>query len=519
MSNHRSRFLLTAVVLFGAVVFGMVLAGGLDISRPGFTAQPSEVPGPQTLPARQGSAYPAAVPAASPIPSFADLAATVSPAVAAIEVTAFQSQRRGGRRQVDPFEFFFGPPRRDREDDGGDDDREFRSESGGSGFVVSPDGLVITNNHVVRDADRVRVVLGDETYDAEIKGTDPPTDLALLQIDTDKTLPYLRLGDSDSIRVGDWVMAIGSPARLTNTVTVGVVSAKQRRINISQETSSFENFIQTDAAINFGNSGGPLVNLAGEVIAINTAINFGSENIGFAVPVKILQGVLPALRDEGRVRRGYLGIVVTDLSQAAAEAYGLPTTDGVVVGGVNDGHPGERAGLRQEDIILKVDDQPVSDTRELIDYVSAAGPDAVVELDILRDGKMITKSVELAERPIEGQMAEAEETEEDSGIEWLGIRYQELTPGMRESHGLPNDVEGVWLTRISPRSPLADEGLQSGGSIDVIHRLNGQDVTSVAEFESVIREAQPGSRLRLSIRRFVNGQDVSVLVFPKVPEE
>lgn len=516
MSDHRSRFLLTAVLLFGAVIFGMVLAGGLDLSRPGFTTQPPEAPAAQTLPARQGSAYPAAVPAASPLPSFADLAATVSPAVAAIEVTAFQSQRSGGRRQVDPFEFFFGPPRRDR---GDGNDREFRSESGGSGFVISPDGLVITNNHVVREADRVRVVLGDETYDAEIKGTDPPTDLALLKIDTDETLPYLRLGDSDSLRVGDWVMAIGNPARLANTVTVGVVSAKQRRINISQETSSFENFIQTDAAINFGNSGGPLVNLAGEVIGINTAINFGSENIGFAVPVKILKSVLPSLRDEGRVRRGFLGIQVNDLTQAAAEAYGLPTTDGVVVGSVNEGQPADRAGLRQEDIILKVDDRPVSNTRELIDYVSAAGPDAVVDLDILRDGKMITKTVELAERPVEGQMARAEDSEEDAGIEWLGIRYQELTPGLRETHGLPDDAEGVWITQISPRSPLADEGIQSGSSIDLIHRLNGEDVTNVADFERLIREAQPGSRLRLSIRRFANGQDVSVLVFPKVPEE
>ena len=420
---------------------------------------------------------------------------------------------------MDPFEFFFGPPRRERgtpEDDGG---QEFRSESGGSGFVISADGLVITNNHVVRDADRVVVVLGDEEFDAEVKGTDPPTDLALLQIKAPRDLRYLELGDSQSLRVGDWVMAIGNPARLANTVTVGVVSAKQRRINISAETSSFENFIQTDAAINFGNSGGPLVNLRGEVVGINTAINFGSENIGFAVPVNVLKQVLPSLREEGRVRRGYLGIGVNDLSPAAAEAYGLDSTDGVVVSQVNEGQPAARAGLRQEDIILSIDGRPVANTRELIDYVSARGPEAEVVLEVLRDGKKIEKKLELAERPVEGQQAAIAEPDEDSGIEWLGIRYQDITPGLREMHNLPEDAVGVWVTQISPRSPLADEGIQTNGSIDIISRLNGEDIETVDEFERLIRAAEPGSRLRLSIRRFVNGQEVPILVFPKVPEE
>ena len=208
-------------------------------------------------------------------------------------------------------------------------------------------------------------------------------------------------------------MAIGSPLDLANTVTVGVVSAKGRRIGISQETSSFESFIQTDAAINFGNSGGPLVSLSGQVVGINTAINWGSENIGFAVPVNVLRQVLPQLRDEGRVRRGYLGVSVSDLTPRAAEAFGLDSTNGAMVNQVQPGQPAEKAGLEHGDVILEVDGQGVANTRELIDYVSKQNPEATVEVEILRDGKRIKKSVELAERPsAAGTEPESEEPDE-----------------------------------------------------------------------------------------------------------
>ncbi len=501
MSHDRSRQVITLARVLGAVVFGMILAGALDLTAPGNTS-------PDPVPQIQGPEY------VGGVPSFADLAERVSPAVASIEASTFE--RTSGRRPTDPFEFFFGPRRRDP--DVQPEDEEFRSDSGGSGFVISGDGLVVTNNHVIRGADQVRVRLGDDLFDAEVIGTDPATDIALLKIEADRQLEYLQLGDSTQLRVGDWVMAIGNPQGLTNSVTVGVVSAKGRRINISQETSSFEDFIQTDAAINFGNSGGPLVSLSGEVVGINTAINWGSENIGFAVPVNILQQVLPQLRDTGKVRRGFLGVGVNDLTQRAAEAFGLDSTDGVIVTEVRPGLPAEKAGIEHGDIILKVDDMAVANTRELIEYVSAQGPDATVRMEVLRDGKRVTKKVELTERPSEGGATDEDEGEEESGIEWLGLRYQDLTPGLKSMHGLPEDLQGVWISDISPRSPLYDEGVRSGEIINVITEVNGTEVADAEQFETIVRGMDSGSRMRLYIRRFARGQEIQPLfVFPAIP--
>jgi serine protease Do len=501
MSHDRSRQVVTLALILGAIVFGMILAGALDLTAPGNTS-------PEPVPQIEAPEY------MGGIPSFAELAERVSPAVASIEASTFE--RTSGRRPTDPFEFFFGPRRRDP--DVQPEDEEFRSDSGGSGFVISGDGLVVTNNHVIRGADQVRVRLGDDLFDAEVIGTDPATDIALLKIEADRQLEYLQLGDSTQLRVGDWVMAIGNPQGLTNSVTVGVVSAKGRRINISQETSSFEDFIQTDAAINFGNSGGPLVSLNGEVVGINTAINWGSENIGFAVPVNILQQVLPQLRDTGKVRRGFLGVGVNDLTQRAAEAFGLDSTDGVIVTEVRPGLPAEKAGIEHGDIILKVDDMAVANTRELIEYVSAQGPDATVRMEVLRDGKRVTKKVELTERPSEGGEADEGEGEEESGIEWLGLRYQDLTPGLKSMHGLPEDLQGVWISDISPRSPLYDEGVRSGEIINVITEVNGTEVADAEEFETIVRGMDSGSRMRLYIRRFARGQEIQPLfVFPAIP--
>ena len=502
MSQQGSSKLFTLVLIFGAMVFGMVLAGGLNLTDPGIGAPEPQPEDQQTM-----------VSAPALVPSFADLVDRVSPAVLSIEASSFE--RTGSRRQVDPFQFFFGPRRRQPESE----DQEFRSDSGGSGFLIRPNGLIVTNNHVIRGAEQVRVRLGDRTYEAELKGADPATDLALLKIETDHDLPYLPLGDSDALRVGDWVMAIGSPQGLTNSVTVGVVSAKERRINISRETSSFENFIQTDAAINFGNSGGPLINLQGEVVGINTAINFGSENIGFAVPVNILDQVLTQLLDTGRVRRGFLGIGVNDVTPRVAEAFGLESTKGVLVTEVQPGLPAAKGDVRHGDIILKIDGEVVDSTRDLIDYVSSQGPDKVVKMELLRQGKIVEKKVILSERPSDGVEPQSSGIPEESGIEWLGLRYQDLTPGLRSMHGLPEDLEGVWITEISPRSPIYDEGLRTGDNVlNIVTEVNGANVKGVAEFERIVREAESGTRLRLYLRRFAGGQEVQpIFVFPAAP--
>ncbi|MCB1032410.1 MAG: trypsin-like peptidase domain-containing protein, partial [Acidobacteria bacterium] len=258
----RSRQAMTMMLLLGAVVFGIVLAGSAGLT-PHASSDPVSVQPAAVVGGGVGNG----------IPSFADLAEAVQPAVVSIQATSFERGRRG-HGGVDPFEFFFGPRRRPgTPPNQGPEDEGERSDSGGSGFLVSADGLVVTNNHVVRDASDLKVQVNGREYKATVKGTDPDTDLALLQIESDESFTYLSLGDSDGLRVGDWIMVIGSPLALDHTVTVGVVSAKGRSIGLVNR--SFENFIQTDAAINFGNSGGPLVNLRGEVVGIATAINYG----------------------------------------------------------------------------------------------------------------------------------------------------------------------------------------------------------------------------------------------------
>jgi serine protease Do len=475
-------------MLAGAVAFGMVLAGALDLGPAGMAAP---------APAAAAGSAPAAV--HMPLPSFADLAEQVLPAVVAIDAQTIEKghppiRRRPGQQQ-DPFEFFFGP--RGRDDDG-DPQREFRSDSGGSGFVVSADGLVVTNNHVVEGATKVRVRLEGRDYDAEVKGTDPATDLALLKIDAGRPLVALPLGDSEALRVGEHVMAIGNPLALGSTVTVGVVSAKGRSIGLTRDVS-FENFIQTDAAINRGNSGGPLVNVRGEVIGIATAMNWGAENIGFAVPVDTLKAVLPQLRDKGRVSRGYLGVTIQNLSWERAQAFGLTATDGALVTAVVEGQPADKAGIRHGDVVLQVDERKVRETRDLIDYVSSRPPGSRVTLDVLRDGKRMKIDVDLVEREEVAGDAESGDEPGDSGIEWLGLEYQDLSPGLRQNLGVPEEVVGVVVRDVAGSSPLYDEGVASG---DVVTEVNGRPVTDAEAFEAAVAGAPSGSFLRFYVRRF-----------------
>ncbi|HEX4966293.1 MAG TPA: Do family serine endopeptidase [Thermoanaerobaculia bacterium] len=497
MSTSK-RNLATFLLVLGAVIFGMVLAGGLQLTVPGAADQEDS----------NLSATKMASQHLTSLPSFADLAEAVEPAVVSIQAATIEKAPAGGRRGGDPFEFFFGPrnrqqprqPQQQPQDDGEDQPQqpdEFRSDAGGSGFVISPDGLIVTNNHVIEGATSVKVHLEDRDYTAEVKGTDKSTDIALLKINAGHPLRYLELGDSDALRVGDWVMVIGNPLNLDRTVTTGVVSAKGRSIGISD--TSFENFIQTDAAINFGNSGGPLLNLKGQVVAIATAINYGASNIGFAVPSNTLKDVLPQLKEKGKVSRGYLGIGIRNLDYTQAQAWGLSNTDGALVQSVENGTPAADAGVQHGDVILSVDGRKIKTTRDLISYVSAKGPKATVSLEIFRDGKTVTKSVKLRERPGQNEQAQEKKPEGRPGIDWLGIQYQDLSGSLRQGHNIPDDVQGVIVTNVAPTSPLYDQFVRPGS---IISEVNGHPVKGVDDFEKTVKSAKKGSYLRFYTLQF-----------------
>ena len=480
MKTMTGRRPTTLMLVFGALTLGMVLAGGFDLTPKSYAASGDT----------SAHAVKIETPISNGLPGFADLAEAVSPAVVSIQATKIE--RRGNRGQ-DPFEFFFNPQRRPR----GEQQQPQRSDSSGSGFVISADGLVVTNHHVIEDAESLTVVLNGREYPAQVKGDDPATDIALLKIETDEPLTYLELADSDGLRVGDWIMVIGSPLQLQNSVSVGVVSAKGRSINITPD-ASLENFIQTDAAINFGNSGGPLVNLSGEVVGIATAINFGAENIGFAVPVNTLQGILPQLRDHGVVRRGYLGVNIVDLGFEEAEAFGLDSTDGALVTRVMENSPAEDAGLQYGDIIVKVNGEPIQSNRELIDYVSARPPGDKVDVTVFRNGDYERATITLGERPgVETPLVDPE-PEESSEIDWLGIQYQDITDQTRQNHSMPEEIHGVWITQVAPDSPLYDKNVRPG---DLIVDVNGNKISSGADLEAAVKEVPSGKYLRIYVTR------------------
>ena len=483
---HRStkRALSFSALIGAAVIFGMVVAGSVNVT-PRTEAQ-KEAP----ARARTSSVV---------LPSFADIADEAMPAVVSITSTNIV---KGSRRQLspfggggdgqDPFEFFFGPRRNQQRDD----QEEHKDVQGGTGFVVSESGEIVTNYHVVENADRVEVRVNKERFTARVIGKDPATDLALLKIDAKRPLQKLPLGDSDKLRVGEWVMAVGDPLNFDKTVTVGVVSAKDRSgLTADLSTRSFESFIQTDAAINFGNSGGPLINVNGEVVGINTAMYRPAQNIGFAVPVNVLRNILPQLREKGKVVRGYLGININPVDQDVMGAFKLKSTDGAFVESVVPGDPADKAGVKPGDTVVRVDSVPVKTTRDLIGYVSSKAPGSKVHLTVMRDGKETGFTVTLAERGAEGS-AEGEKgakgSEDSHGK--LGVSVRTITPQLRQMLGLDAKIEGIYVEHVREVSPAADANLRDG---DIITQVNGRAVTSTEEFANIVKNTSKGDYLRI----------------------
>ena len=470
------------VLVLAAVAAGIVLTAGFNFS-PLARALWGDKEKPAVVPAAAGMRMlPVDIP---------QLVKGVSPAVVNISTTQTVKFNRPRLPSPfgpqDPFDQFFN-------NFFGRMPKEQKRKSLGSGFIVSPDGYILTNNHVVEKADEVTVTLLDkEEFKAKVIGTDPKIDIALIKIDAKKKLTYVALGDSDKLEVGEWVLAIGNPFGLGHTVTAGIVSAKGRIIG----SGPYDDFIQTDASINPGNSGGPLFNLKGEVVGINTAIIQGGQGIGFATPIQLAKSVLEQLKLRGKVTRGWLGVYIQPLSPEAAESLGIAGRHGALVSDVTSGGPAEKAGIRSGDVIVGFDGKEIKDEHELPQAVALTKPGKTVNLRLLRGGKEVSVPVTVAEMAGEPGMPAAGHEQGKS----LGLTVQDITPEMAQRFSIEN-TKGVVVTGVADGSPAEDAGFNEG---DIIRAILHQDkripVTNAAEFTKLVKKFQPEKTLLFLVER------------------
>jgi serine protease Do len=430
-------------------------------------------------------ALPSEVISGAPL-SFADLAEKLSPTVVNISTTKIIRGRSGFPFGNDmPFQRFFGMDDFFKRFFGDMPEREFRQRSLGSGFIISSDGYIFTNNHVIEKADKIRVKLSTgKEYDAEIKGKDANTDIALIKINPKEKLPVVRFGDSEKLRVGEWVFAIGNPFGLDHTVTAGIVSAKGRVIG----SGPYDNFIQTDASINPGNSGGPLFNMNGEVIGINTAIVAQGQGIGFAIPVNTAKSILNDLQTRGYVTRGWLGISIQDVTEDIADTLKLKDRRGALVGQVFEGDPADKAGVKPGDIIVEIDGKKIKDSHELLRIVAELTVGGKTRLTIWRDGREKVFEITIGERKDETVLAQKGETGEH-----YGMTVQEITDDMAKLFGLAEKA-GVIVTSVRGGSPADDAGLKVQ---DIILQINKVKISSIKDFHKEMSEREKGTFLLL----------------------
>lgn len=428
------------------------------------------------------------------VPNFSELAASVVPAVVSIQV---EQAVKPGADPNDPFSTylhrFFG----------GEVPREFHNRGIGTGFVIRSDGLILTNYHVVEGADSIEVTFGladgsERKLEAEVLGKAPNYDVALIKTLKNANVPVAFLGDSDGMRIGDWVMAVGNPFGLTHSVSVGIISAKDRREIAPSGRQGLYDFIQTDASINPGNSGGPLINMRGEVIGINTAINAAGAGIGFAIPMNMVKRMLPDLKKKGRYSRSWIGIKIQPLTDDLAKSYGRESPVGALVSEVVSSSPAEQAGLKEGDVIILFDGKVVRNSSDLPLYASMAGIGKRVELKLWRDGREHIKYVVLEEFPTQAPAA-ANETSSARGQ--LGLTVADITPPLRRQFGL-DARRGIVVREIEPGSIAARHGVRAG---DLIVSLNGAKMQRARQFADAVGETPSGGLLRLKISR-ENGQ-------------
>jgi serine protease Do len=480
-----ASFALTRKTLYGLLAAGFISATALTTSL--IIAPPHEV--------RAESQA-----AIDPTKGFADLVDRVMPAVISVEVkyaNAADSQGEAAPRQQQQFEEFFNqfPQFRNQLPPGMDNQRPHGGGALGSGFLISADGYAVTNNHVVQDADEVTVkIQGGAELKAEVIGTDPKTDLALIKIKSDKPFQFVKFAETPA-RVGDIVMAVGNPFGLGGSVTTGIVSARGRDIG----SGPYDDFLQIDASINKGNSGGPAFNLNGEVIGVNTAIfspSGGSVGIGFAIPADITQDVVASLKTSGSVVRGWLGVQIQPVTSEIAESLGLKSATGAIVSDVTEGSPALAAGFKPGDTILKADGGDISDARDLAKKVARFAPGKSINVEIIRDGKPMTVAVKIGTMPNDVKMASKSSTPESTDLTSLGLKL-----------GPAEDGAGVKIVEVAPNSVADDQGLKAG---DIILEVAGNDVNGPADVQEALKDAGK-SRVLILVR---SGESQRFLALP-----
>lgn len=448
---------------------------------------------------------PKSSPALVALPDLRPLVKEALPAVVNISVEQRVRLSRG-RQGQQPFGGFGGDPDEFFERFFGQRmPREYKNKGIGTGFVISKDGYVLTNNHVVENADSIKVKFQDgagEELSAKIVGTDPRTDVALIKIEAKREFAVLPLGDSEALQVGEWVVAIGNPFGLAHSVSTGIVSAKDRRDIEPGGRAGLYDFIQTDASINPGNSGGPLINLRGEVVGINAAVNAAGQGLGFAIPINLVKSEIMDLKDKGRVSRSWLGVKIQAMTAALAKSYGLERPQGAIVNEVVERGPAEKAGVQAGDVVLEFDGKPIRDHSDLPLLAAQAGVNRTVTVVVLRDGKKRDIKVQLGEVPSGDEVAlgggmQPGEDDAEKGSGTLGLKISDMTQELRERFNV-KEKQGVVVVDLDPAGPAYEAGLRPG---DVIAKLNQQTVTTAKELSRTFRALKSGEVMRLLVRR------------------
>jgi serine protease Do len=470
-------------ILIALVMVGFMTGFGYGISTTVKASDPAAS-------VSKGSDAPIMVPG-----NFTELAEKVRDGVVNIQATktmkeggrVFRHFFRGPSGRQNPFEDFFGPG-----GPGEGPSEGFQQKSLGSGFIIDREGYIVTNNHVVENADEIKVKLANgNEFEAKVVGRDPKTDLALIKIKDSGHLQPLKMGNSDELKVGSWVLAVGSPFGLEQTVTAGIVSAKGRTIG----AGPYDNFIQTDASINPGNSGGPLINPKGEVVGINTAIVASGQGIGFAIPVNMAKEIAPQLKDKGKVTRGWLGVGIQEVTPELAQSFGLKEKQGALVSEVFKGSPAEKAGIEQGDVIVEFDGKQVKESKDLPQAVAATPVGKNVSIKVSRNGHVISKDLKVAEM----EEKTTEVAKAPTGKK-LGLAVQNITPEVARALGL-KDSSGIVVAQVEGGSAAANAGLQQG---DVIREVNRKPVTNVQGFMNQIEQAKDGGSILLLVQRGEN---------------